>query len=362
MAKQTWVKDNGTWKKAKSAWVNVNGQWKEDVMPKGVVSGSWKEFMEYGYLVFSVHRPRNTSFRKRNTSDLAIGNTQTIFQRTFSTTNIPSHTYPRTIDVFPPNENSYIGTSNGNHIYKINSGGDVIWQVSAIGHQPAPQVMAINKYEELMVPGSSSVRKLSPEGTLTTLRARVTNDTHRRKYNVDYKGDFYILDVVTIYKYNRDRSLVYSIMATNSGSTPRINFTIDHLGNIYAAADNSSSQTFTRFDNEGNVLYRRGDKRFTRLVDVQADKDYVYVLETTELHKVFRGTGNIVSTITLPREAYGGFANGRLRVTKDGYFIYTYDTQSGYVMIDSEGNELATWGDYSSDLSHGLVGAFPENW
>lgn len=47
MAKATWIKDNGQWRKAKSAWVNVGGTWKKDVMPKGVVSGGYREFMSY---------------------------------------------------------------------------------------------------------------------------------------------------------------------------------------------------------------------------------------------------------------------------------------------------------------------------
>ena len=47
MAKATWVKVGGVWKKVKTAWIKVNGVWKEKAAPKINVGGTWKDIMAY---------------------------------------------------------------------------------------------------------------------------------------------------------------------------------------------------------------------------------------------------------------------------------------------------------------------------
>ncbi|MBA9027506.1 hypothetical protein [Peribacillus huizhouensis] len=47
MAKNTWFKTAGTWKKAVNVWQNINGVWKQRVIPKGNISGVWKDFIQY---------------------------------------------------------------------------------------------------------------------------------------------------------------------------------------------------------------------------------------------------------------------------------------------------------------------------
>ena len=62
MAKQTWVKVNGTWKTIKNIWENVNGTWKENVISKLNVSRGWRECIKYGEeRLYHVYRGDGTS-------------------------------------------------------------------------------------------------------------------------------------------------------------------------------------------------------------------------------------------------------------------------------------------------------------
>lgn len=47
MAKATWIKIDGSWKKVKNVWIKVDGVWKPKVKPKGKINGVWKEFISY---------------------------------------------------------------------------------------------------------------------------------------------------------------------------------------------------------------------------------------------------------------------------------------------------------------------------
>lgn len=49
MARQTWLKVSGVWKKV-VAWVKVSGTWQSDAMPYIKVSGDWKQCGEAPYV------------------------------------------------------------------------------------------------------------------------------------------------------------------------------------------------------------------------------------------------------------------------------------------------------------------------
>lgn len=74
MAKSTWVKINGTWRKVKNVWMKQNGVWKEKVKPKLNVSGIWKDIMSYGFSLLTKSGDnlvfKNYSFQQEKTLPL----------------------------------------------------------------------------------------------------------------------------------------------------------------------------------------------------------------------------------------------------------------------------------------------------
>lgn len=47
MAKATWIKVSGTWKKVKNVWEKVGGVWKQKVKPSLNIASTWKECIQY---------------------------------------------------------------------------------------------------------------------------------------------------------------------------------------------------------------------------------------------------------------------------------------------------------------------------